>query len=274
MSIFKTNYLRSLIVAASIIAVPTEVFSADSVVKLGVVGEENEAWSHVAEVLKPKGITLELVKFADYTLPNTALENGDVDINAFQHIAFLNHENKDKGYHIVPIGNTFISPLGLYSAKYKKVDEFKEGDTIAIPNDPTNGGRALKLIESAGLIKLNPDKGYVPEVRDIVENPKNLKFYEIDAANTYSLLQDVAGSVINSNYAVDNGLSPIKDAIFVDNVENVSSDNPYINVIAAREENKDRAEFSEVVKAYQTKEVAKILLETRKGAQLPVFKYQ
>ncbi|MCR5536926.1 MAG: MetQ/NlpA family ABC transporter substrate-binding protein [Succinivibrio sp.] len=267
------NILKTLVAAALVGSTLWAAQAGAVVVKLGVVGEENEAWEWVAKHLKSEDIQLELVKFADYTLPNVALESGEIDLNSFQHIAFLNHEIKDKGLHLVPIGNTVISPLGLYSHTYKSVKEFKEGDTIAIPNDPTNGGRALKLLESAGLIKTDPAKGYIPERADIIENPLKLKFYEIDAANTFSLLDDVAGSVINSNYAVDNNLTPSKDAIFVDKVDNVTSDNPYINVIAAREGQQDREEFKKIVAAYQRAEVARILLETRKGASIPVFRY-
>ncbi|MBQ9275812.1 MAG: MetQ/NlpA family ABC transporter substrate-binding protein [Succinivibrio sp.] len=241
--------------------------------KLGVVGEHNEPWESVAERLKAQGIKLTLVKFADYTLPNRALNDGELDLNAFQHVAYLNNDIESNGYKLTRIANTIIVPLGLYSHKIKNVSEIKEGDTIAIPNDPTNGGRALKVLELAGLIKVDPAKGYVPTVRDIVENPKNIKIYEVDAGNTPSLLPDVAAAIINSNYAIDNGINPRTDAIFSDAIGEVAEDNPYINIIAAREDNKDNPAFEKVIKTYQTRETVEIIDKISHGNEIPVFKY-
>jgi len=251
------------------------VYAADAnEVKLGVVGEHNEAWESVAERLKSKGIILTLVKFADYTLPNRALNDGEIDLNAFQHQAYLNEDVKSHDYKIETIAQTIIAPLGLYSQKIKSVDEIKEGDTIAIPNDPTNGGRALKVLEQAGIITLDKSKGYVPTVRDIIENPKQIKIYEVDAGNTPSLLPDVAAAIINSNYAVDNNLNPTTDPIFSDGVGGkIEQDNPYINVIAARSADKDKEIFKKVIAEYQTKETADIILKIYKGGEVPVFKY-
>lgn len=242
-------------------------------IKLGVVGENNDAWEHVAKVVKDDNIKLTLVKFADYTLPNGALNNGEIDLNAFQHVAFLNSEIADKKFELTRIANTIISPLGIYSQKIKSVDELKDGDLVAIPNDATNGGRAIKLVEAAGLIKVDPSKGFIPTVRDITENPKNLKFYEVDAGNTARLLPDVAVSIINGDFAVDNGLVPQKDAIFLENVGEATDDNPYINIIAARTKDQNRPEFQKIIKAFQTKETAEIILRVRKGAEIPAFKY-
>lgn len=241
-------------------------------VKIGLVGEHNEEWQYLQKQLESKGIKLTLVKFADYTLPNRALNDGEIDLNAFQHVAFLKAENEQKGFHNVGIGDTLMAPLGLFSKKIKSVEELKDGDTIAIPNDVTNGGRALKVLELAGLIKLNPEAGYTPGVRDITSNPKHIKIYEVDAGNTPSLLPDVAGAIINNNYCVDNGIDPIKDPIFSDGVGKVDPDNPYINIIAAREADKDNPLYKEVVKAYQTKEVADIIIKYHVGS-VPVFKY-
>lgn len=244
------------------------------VVKVGVVGENNEDWKYVKEQVKKDGIDLELVKFADYTLPNRALNEGEIDLNAFQHVAYFNTEVSQKGFKLIRFADTYISPLGIYSKKIKNVNELADGATIAIPNDVTNGGRALKVLEQAGLIKLDASKGYAASVRDIQENSKNLKFYEVDAGNTPSLLPDVDAAIINSNYCQDNGINPLTDAIFSDVVgNNVASDNPYINIIAVREADKDNETYKVIAKAYQTKEVADILLKTYKGANQPVFKY-
>ncbi|MGN1281232.1 MAG: MetQ/NlpA family ABC transporter substrate-binding protein [Succinivibrio sp.] len=242
-------------------------------IKLGVVGEHTDEWKFVAKKLEEKGIKLTLVKFADYTLPNRALNDGDIDLNAFQHKAYLREDCKSNGYNLVDVADTIISPLGAYSDKIKNLDELKEGDTVAIPNDPTNGGRALKLLEKAGVISLDASKGYLPTVRDITENSKNIKIYEVDAGNTPSLIPDVAVSIINANYATDNGLNPNKDAIYLDSTGKIDADNPYVNVVASRVSDKDRAEFKTIFEVYHTKEVADIILEAYKGSQIPAFKY-
>lgn len=242
-------------------------------IKLGVVGEHTDEWKFVAKKLEDKGIKLTLVKFADYTLPNRALNDGEIDLNAFQHKAYLREDCKSNGYKLVDVADTIISPLGAYSDKIKSLDELKDGDTVAIPNDPTNGGRALKLLEKAGVISLDASKGYLPTVRDITSNPKNIKIYEVDAGNTPSLIPDVAASVINANYATDNGLNPNKDAIFLDSTGKIDAENPYVNVVASRVADKDRAEFKTIFEVYHTKEVADIILEAYKGSQIPAFKY-
>lgn len=267
------NLFTAALVGLSLAGASVSYAEEANEIKLGVVGEHNEAWENVAKRLKSEGVNLTLVKFADYTLPNRALNDGEIDLNAFQHVAFLKADVESHDYKIEPIANTIISPLGLYSKKVKNVNELKEGDTIAIPNDPTNGGRALKVLELAGLIKLDPSKGYIPTVRDITENPKNIQIYEVDAGNTPSLLPDVAAAIINANYAVDNDLNPTTDPIFSDGVGKVDENNPYINVIAARSDNKDNPLFKKVIAAYQTKETAEIIKELYHGGEVPVFKY-
>ena len=217
-------------------------------VKIGVVGENNEQWNPVIEAMAKEGITVELVKFADYSLPNRALNDKEIDLNAFQHKAYLANDVKDNGYKIEAIG-----------------------DTIAIPNDATNGGRALKVLESAGVIKVNPDAGYTPTLSDITENPKNIKFTEVEAANTPSLLPDVAAAVINGGHAVDNGLNPKTDSIYLEKVED-GVDNPYVNVIVARSEDKDNETYKKIVKAFQSDDVKKVIEDTYKGAYIPAWK--
>ena len=240
-------------------------------VKLGVVGENNEQWKPVIVALAKENITLELVKFADYTLPNQALADGEIDLNAFQHYAFLKNEVKDKGLKLTAIGETIIAPLGLYSKKIKSISELKEGDKIAIPNDATNGGRSLKVLESAGLIKVNPDAGYVPTVNDITENPLKFEFYEVEAAQTASLLPDVAAAIINGGHAVDAGYFPQTDAIYLETVAQ-GSDNPYINIIVARTADKDKELYKKVVDAFRTDEVAEVIKTAYKGAYIPAWK--
>lgn len=245
--------------------------SADkNTIKLGVVGENNEQWQPVIDKLKKEGVTLELVKFADYTLLNQALADGEIDLNAFQHYAYLENEIKDKNLDLTAIGETLIAPLGVYSDKIKSLDELKNGDSIAIPSDATNGGRALKLLESANVIKINPDAGYTPELSDITDNPLNIKFIEVEAAGTASLLPDVAAAVINGGHAVDHGLNPTTDSIFLEKVDK-NSDNPYINIIVARTADKDNELYKKVVDYFRSDEVAKIVEDTYKGAYIPTW---
>lgn len=241
------------------------------VIKLGVVGENNEQWDPVIEKLAKDNIKLELVKFADYSLPNRALNDGEIDLNAFQHYAYLNKDVESNGYKIEAIGETLVAPLGVFSNKIKDLSELKDGDTIAIPNDATNGGRALKVLEAAGVIKVNPAAGYTPTLNDITENPKNIKFEEVEAANTASLLPDVAAALINGGHAIDNGLNPKTDSIYLEKVEG-GSENPYINVIVARTEDKDNANYKKVVEYFRTPEVAQKIEEVYKGAYLPTWK--
>lgn len=241
------------------------------VIKLGVVGENNEQWDPVIEKLAKDNIKLELVKFADYSLPNRALNDGEIDLNAFQHYAYLNKDVESNGYKIEAIGETLVAPLGVFSNKIKDLSELKDGDTIAIPNDATNGGRALKVLEAAGVIKVDPAAGYTPTLNDITENPKNIKFEEVEAANTASLLPDVAAALINGGHAIDNGLNPKTDSIYLEKVEG-GSENPYINVIVARTEDKDNENYKKVVEYFRTPEVAQKIEEVYKGAYLPTWK--
>lgn len=239
--------------------------SSTLTVKIGLVGEKNEIWERIRDDLAPEGITIKLIRFSDYTIPNAALDSKEIDLNAFQHKAFLANEIKNKGYKLQAISNTIIAPLGIYSKKIKDVSELKNGDLIALPNDTTNGGRALKLLESAGIIKVKPEAGYTPTLDDIIENPKNLKFKEIEAAQTPKLLEDVAASVINNGHANDHGLVPAKDSIFLEKVDH-SGDNPYINVIVARTDEKDKEVFKKIVAAYCSPATEQQIEELYKGS--------
>ena len=177
---------------------------------------------------------------------------------------------KDKEFKIEAIGETVIAPLGLYSKKVKDVKEIKDGGTIAIPNDATNEGRSLKVIEAAGLIKVDEKAGYQPTLQDIIENPHNIKFLEVDAAQTPRTLEDVDAAIINGGYAIDAGLYPQTDSIYLEKVDK-GSKNPYINVIAARSEDKDNENYKKVVEAFRTDEVAKVISDTYKGSYTPTW---
>lgn len=242
-------------------------------VKVGVVGtNEEDIWKFVKEKVASENIDLEIVVFTDYNLPNDALANGDVDLNAFQHYIFLDSYNAERKSELTPIGETFISPLGLYSQKVKDVFEIKEKDTIAIPNDPTNGGRALLLLQSAGLISVDPAKGDTPTVNDITENKLNLVISELDAAQTARSLPDVAAAVINGGIAVDAGLVPADDAIFLEKLTATSK--PYINIIVARPEDKDNEIYKKIVDAFRQDDTAEVITKVTNGANIPVWKLQ
>ncbi len=236
-----------------------ETKSATVTVKLGVVGSiYEELWAPAKEALKNEGINLDIVQFSDYVTPNNALANGEIDLNAFQHLIYLKKEIESYSYKIEPIGNTFIIPLNLYSSKVKSVSEIKDGDTVAIPNDVTNGGRALKVLESAGLIKIKKDAGFNPTIDDIETYIVKIKIQELAANTIPSALADVAAGIVNGNFALDFGLKT-EEAIFKDT--SLKEEN-YWNLIAARSEDlsdpEKKAAYEKVVKAFQSSETEKV----------------
>lgn len=242
-----------------------------TVVKVGVVGANNQQWDTVNELLAKDNIKVELVEFAEYKLPNNALDAGEIDLNAFQHKAYLQKEIDDLGYQVSILGDTIVAPLSLYSDKITDVNQLKEGDKIAVPSDPTNEGRCFKILESAGLLEVDPAAGYIPELKDITTNPLKLEFVEVEAANTASLLPDVAAAFVNGAHAIDNGLN-IDEAIYVEQVE-PGSDNPYINIIACRTADLDNEVYKKVLAAYQSAETAQAIKDIFKGTYIPAFEY-
>ena len=245
---------------------------SNKVIKVGFAGDSDyQIWNPIVSNLAKEGITVELVTFADYTIPNQALNDGEIDLNAFQHYAYFNDEVSNKGYKLTAIANTYISAMNIYSKKIKSVSEVKKGDKVAIPNDPTNGGRALKVLEAAGLIKVKPEAGDTPSVSDIIDNPLNLDIITVDAGGIYSLLPDVACAVINGNYAIDFGLNPGSDYIFKDDPA-IYSGNSFVNLIAARTKDKDNELYKKVVAAYQSETVEEIYANNFKGSYLPTWK--
>ena len=243
----------------------------NEIIKLGVVGENNEAWEQVIKNVSKDGIDVELVKFSDYSQVNQALVDGEIDLNSFQHYAYLEKEKEDKGFKLSVIGETLIAPLGVYSNTLSDIKDIKVGGKIAIPNDATNEGRALKLLESAGLIKVNEDAGYTPTLSDITENTKNIEFVEVEAGQTARLLPDVDASVINGGHAIDAGLNCKEDAIYTETVEE-GSDNPYINVIVVNTADKDNETYKKLVDEYRTDEIANLIDEVYQGAYVPTWK--
>lgn len=251
---------------ASQAAETTEEAGEPVTVKLGVVGSiYEEIWAPAREALKNEGINLEFVQFSDYVTPNNALANGEIDLNAFQHRIYLDSEIENYGYKIQNIGNTFIIPLNLYSSKITSVEEFKDGDTIAIPNDVTNGGRALKVLESAGLIKLSAEAGFNPTVDDIESYDVNIKIQELSANTIPSVLADVTAGVVNGNYALDFGLKT-DEAVFIDTSVD---EEQYWNLIAARSEDLSDPEkvalYQKIVEAFQSPETETVFNDTYGG---------
>ena len=266
--------VKSLLASAVLALISTQAQAWDkTTVKVGVVGENNEFWQPVITRLKNEGVNLELVRFATYPLPNRALEEGEIDLNAFQTGAFLKTESKEHNYHLTAIGTTVIAPLSLYSDKIKSPEEIKAGDTITLANDPISTGRGLRVLESLGYIKIRDGAGYLPGPSDVTENQKNLKFFFVDAANTFGTLADVTAGFINGGYAVDHGLDPRKDAIYTEKTEGWDLENPFVNVIAAREADKDDPLYLHIVELYHSREVADIISSSYKGALIPAFKY-
>ena len=244
--------------------------SADVTVRLGVTGSVyDEMWQPVKEMLAKQGITLEVIQFTDYVTPNRALADGDIDLNGFQHRIYLNDEISSRGYKITNIANTFVVPLNLYSIKIKSIDEIKDGDVIAIPNDPTNGGRAIKVLASSGLITLRDGAGFNPTKEDIVAYAKKITIQELAANTIPSALPDIAAGVINDTYALDYGLKA-SDAVYADQAR----EQEYWNLIAARtadlEDPAKLEAYIKVVNAYQSEEMKAHLSKLYGGFFRPV----
>ena len=265
------------ILKAAVLAVSlaSSAYADHTVVKVGVVGAYNAQWDTVNEILKKDEIEVKLVKYSEYAAPNRALNDGDIDLNAFQHKAFLKNDIERNGYKIESIGDTLITPLCVFNNKdkIKSMDDIKDGDIIAIPSDLTNGGRALKVLESAGLIKVNPDKGYTPTKADITEYVKKIELREAESGILARILPDVSAALINGGNAFTAHLDPSKDSIYQENLDPKvnKAAAQLVNVIVARSEDKDNPVYKKVVDAYHTDAVADTLIEAYKGAFLPAW---
>ncbi|SHL94955.1 methionine ABC transporter substrate-binding lipoprotein MetQ [Flavobacterium chilense] len=233
-------------------------------IKVGVAtGPEYKVAEAAKKVAKDKyGLEVELVSFNDYVIPNEALSQGDIDVNAFQHKPYLDEQAKQRGYKLAIIGKTFIYPIAAYSKKIKNISELKNESTIIIPNDPTNGGRSLLLLEKNGLLKLKEGIGLLPKVTDIVSNPKNLKILELEAPQLPRALDDanVSIAIINNTFASQAGLIPSRDALFVED-----KDSPYVNLVVSREDNKNEEKVKQFLQAFQSAEVEQAAIREFKG---------
>ncbi|MBP1764223.1 MAG: lipoprotein, YaeC family [Firmicutes bacterium] len=236
-------------------------------IKVGVTaGPHAEIMEAVKKVAAKDGLEIQIVEFNDYITPNIALNQGDIDANSYQHQPFLDNQIKDRKYDIVSIAKSVIFPMGVYSKKIKNISELPNGAAVAIPNDPSNGARALLLLEKAGIIKLKPEAGIKATVADIVENPKNVKIKELDAAQIPQSLNDLDAAAINTNYAIVAGLIPTKDALTIED-----GNSPYANVIAVRTKDKENPTYQKLINAYHSAEVKQWIDEKYKGSFVPTW---
>ena len=249
----------------------TAVSGETRVVKLGLTGVIYEdIWNPIKEELAKEGIDLEYVQFSDYSLPNEALNAGEIDINAFQHHAYFNNDVEKNGYDITPIADTFIIAMNLYSDKVKSVDEIKDGDVIAIPDDASNGGRALKVLASAGLITLKAEACANPTVADIDTYNVKIEIKEMGAADIPCVLPDVTAAVVNGNYALDYGIDP-STAIFE---EKDYDDDSYFCLMAVRSSDADDAVYKRIVELFQSETTKQIFQDEFNGYFVPAWEVQ
>lgn len=234
-------------------------------VKVGIRSSELRTWQFIKEQAEKEGIEIEIVNFSSAYDPNQALVEGDIDLNAFQHVAYLDSFNENTNSEIVPIGTTIIAPLGLYSNKYSTVNEIPNGAQIAVPNDAPNWGRALLLLQEAGLITVVDDFDGLGGEDKIQENKKDIEIVPVDSANTPRVMEDVAASVINNGISLEAGLT-LGDAL----IHESQTAKPYINVIATKEQDKDKKIYQKIVEIYQSDETTAYILETYQGNYLPI----
>lgn len=242
----------------------------DKKVTVGIASNDTAVWDKVAELAKKEDINVEVKQFSDYNVPNKALSDGDIDLNSFQHFAFLDQfQRANKGTEITPIRTTVFAPLGIYSNQIKDIKNLKDGAKVVIPNDVSNQARALKLLEKAGYIKLKKDFGLDGGPKDVVENKKNLNIKAVDAQQTARALDEVDIAVINNGVASKAGLNPKKDPIYSENPD-ANAAKPYINFIAANTKDKDNKTLKRVAELYHSEEAKEALKEDTKDGEIVV----
>jgi D-methionine transport system substrate-binding protein len=257
----------SLLAALGIVAACAAPASAADKIKVGVTGGPHaQVMEVVKKVAAKDGLEIQIVEFSDYVQPNAALAAGDLDANSYQHLPYLDAQVKDRGYKLVNVAYTVTFPMGIYSKKIKALSELKTGGSVAVPNDPTNGGRALLLLQKQGLIKLRADAGLKATPLDIVENPRKLKIVELDAAQIPRSLDDVDAAAINTNFAMQAGLVPKRDAIALEDPHG-----PYANVLAVRAADQGKPWVAKLVKAYHSDEVKQYIDSQFKGSVIAAW---
>ncbi|QGZ64949.1 MetQ/NlpA family lipoprotein [Paraburkholderia acidisoli] len=260
--------LATLALGVTFAAAPL-AHAADQTLRVGIMsGEDEDVWRVVAANAAKHGLKVKVTTFADYTQPNEALSEHDLDANSFQHKPYLDAQVKARGYKIVPVGFTYVQPIGLYSHKVKSVADLPQNATVAVPNDPSNEGRSLLLLQALGLITLRADVGLLPTARDIAKNPKNLRIRELDAGIVGRSIDDVDAAVINTDWAVKAGIKIPQDRIAQEKVPG----NPYRNFIAVNEKDANAPWVHTLVESYQQANVATEILSVYHGATLPAWK--
>lgn len=263
----KRTFVQSAIALALATSFSGSLLAQDRPLKIGVTaGPHAQIFEQVKKVAEKDGLKIQIVEFSDYIQPNAALAAGDLDGNSYQHKPFLDQQVKDRGYKLVSAGYTVNFPIGIYSKKVKSLKDLKEGARFGIPNDPTNGGRVLLLLQEKGLIKLRPEAGLKATPLDVTENLKKIRFVELDAAQLPRSLDDLDISAINTNFALSAGLNPGKDAIALE-----AAKSPYVNLLAVREQDKDKPWVAKLIKAYQSEEIRKFIQTEFKGSVLAGF---
>lgn len=276
-SIFKQFLAASLIAATALFAAgcgsSSDSGSANNgggdkkEIKVGVTaGPHAEIMDEVAKEAAKQGITIKVVEFNDFVQPDKALAEGDLELNSYQHQPYLDSTVQKQGLKLTSIGKTILMPMAIYSHKYKSIDEIADGAKVAIPNDPSNGARALLLLQKAGLIALKNGDSIDASVADVTGNPKNLQFVELEAAQISRSLDDVDFACVNTNYAIPAGLNPQKDSIYLEDKES-----PYACIIAVRDEDKDNATYKKIVEIYQSDAIKKFINDKYQGSILPAF---
>lgn len=258
------GFMKKLLISAVALLAAAALFAGgkkekdSKTITVGATPEPHAAILNlVVEDLAKEGYTLKVVEFTDYVTPNEAVESGQIDANYFQHIPYMDSFNKEKGYHLVNVAGIHVEPLAVYSKKYTKLSDLPDGATIAIPNDPTNEGRALLLLQSAGLIKLDSNAGLTAVPLDIKENSKKFQFREIEAASLPRTLDDFDASVINGNYAIPAGLTASKDGLFVE-----GKNSPYVNILTVKAGNEKSPAVQALIKALQSQKVKDFISKT------------
>lgn len=263
---------RHLLRAAAALALAAKTWGLaqaqdKSSIKVGVTaGPHAQIMEQVRKVAARDGLAIQVVEFSDYVQPNAALAAGDLDANSYQHQPYLDQQVKDRGYKLVSVASTVTFPIGIYSKKVKSLAELPSGARFGIPNDPTNGGRVLLLLQDKGLIRLKPGAGLKATPLDVAENPRKLRFVELDAAQLPRSLNDLDASAVNTNYALPAGLNPERDAIAVE-----GPNGPYANVVVVREQDKTAPWVAKLLKAYRSDEVRQFIKDEFKGSVVAGF---
>jgi len=266
----KKTLLGPLLLAATLVLAACGRSGGDAGSERLTVAATAVPHAEILEVVKPllakEGVQLDVRVFNDYVQPNDQVAQKQIDVNYFQTEPYLDAFNRDRGSHLVTIVGVHIEPFGAYSRRFKSLDALPQGAEVAIPNDPSNNSRALILLDKAGVIKLKDPGNALSTQRDIVENPKQLKFRELDSAMLPRVLDQVDLAMINTNYALDAGLNPTQDALVIE-----SKDSPYVNFLVGRPDNKDDPRVQKLAKALTSPEVKAFIEQKYKGAVLPAF---